>query len=133
MHISMTQALTYKSSSYRTGILVLSPATYHVAWGTQNLDGPHMRLDEPDPEAAKVSPYYGCDLGLFLETYEDVVPGTYVKKTLTKILGPLTEEIWVTTKEGLMLAKAGYYVCEDHKGNQWPITPEVFRATYTLA
>lgn len=136
MYIEMSAARTYRvkdsSSDYRTGILVLSPATYIVAWGVSNATGAHMRLNEPDPATAKYFPYYACAIEDFIRDYKDVPgqPGTYIKKVRVKALR-LNGVAQVDTQEGVELAHAGDWVCEDTKGNQWPLADELFRATYT--
>ena len=131
MWVDMSQAQTFKvipaPSAYRTGFLILAPAVYVLSWGTQVLDGPHMQLKTP----TDTSPY-GCALQEFIDTYQDVegLPGTYIKRVTVKILRA-TAPLTVDTKEGPIFCPEGHYICEDGKGNQWPITPEVFKATYT--
>lgn len=111
----------------RRAVLVLSPATYKTSWGDQNLAGPHMRIDEPNGDG-----HYGCDLSIFLDTYEDgEEPGIY-GKTATVQAVRLTEPTTVNTLEGPAQASAGDWLVTNPKGEQYPVSDETFRATYRL-
>ena len=134
MKIDMTQASTYKinPNATRTGVLKLLPAEYQTAWGIQILEGPHLRLNEPDTKTAEQYPYYGCALKEFVETYTDTTKvGVYIKKAQVKAK-QLDAETTVDTLEGPMQAAAGAWVLQDGTGNQWPVSDATFRKTYVL-
>lgn len=94
----------------RYAVLVLSPATYVLSWGTQPFTGAHMKIQDPSDTSGQT--YYGCALQQFVETYVDgPVPGSYLKGQTVDARRVAVEET-IETLEGpaVVPAALGLYV-----------------------
>jgi hypothetical protein len=57
--------------------------------------------------------------------------GKYRKKPVeVEAEGPITEEVWIETLEGNMLASIGDYIITGVEGERYPCKPRIFEATY---
>lgn len=76
---------------------------------------------------------YGCDLSIFLDTYEDADGDNTYRKVANVVARRLREDQDVETLEGVERAKAGDWLVTNPKGEQYPVSDETFRKTYRLA
>ncbi len=71
------------------------------------------------------------------DLYEQLKPengepeGTFVKKPVPVHAYQTDKDIMVKTLEGPVKAKKGCWICTGHRGDQWPVDPKVFVATYS--
>lgn len=56
-------------------VLVWQPATYTLSWGTQNFEGPHMKVDGE----------YGADLQVFYATHQPVAAREHYYVKVVKV------------------------------------------------
>jgi hypothetical protein len=68
-----------KPGSPKRAVLCWKPAEYHLEWGDQHFDGPHMLVLQEDEK-------YGVDLRVFFKTHRPVAdqPDHYVKDALVR-------------------------------------------------
>src|SRR5689334_22093757 len=110
-------------------VLCWQPATYRLSWGTQQFDGPHMRIEADGHR-------YGAELAAFFTTYRPVPekPDHYVKVATVRAL-QVTEDTEMITivngrEEARSTVKAGGWIVQNPGGEQYYNTPEDFALRY---
>lgn len=70
-----------KPGTPKRAVLRWTPANYHLEWGDQHFDGPHMVVQANGEE-------YGADLRVFFKTHQAVMeqPDHYVKDALVRAM-----------------------------------------------
>jgi hypothetical protein len=113
----------------KRAVLCWEPATYTLAWGTQQFDEPHMRV-ESDAQP------YGVELRAFFSTHRTIRdrPDHYVKDAVVRALRVDEDTDIVTIVNGRVEAtatiKAGGYIVQNPGGEQYYNTPEELERNY---
>ena len=111
--------------------LVWQTAEYHLSWGIQRFDGPHVRVID-------LAGDYGVDLRVFFATHQPIpsLEHHYVK--VAKVRAYITiEEITLTTRlkdstEMIAIVPIGAVVVQNPSGEEYAMTVEEFERRYML-
>jgi len=113
----------------KRAVLCWEPATYTLSWGTEQFDGPHMRIDNGDQP-------YGSELRAFFNTHKPLPdkPDHYVKDAIIRALQVSEDTDIVTVVDGReemsATVKAGGWIVQNPGGEQYYNTPEEFQKRY---
>jgi hypothetical protein len=114
-------------------VLFWEPATYHLSWGIEHFDEPHMRVDEGDGK------YCGCELRAFFDTHRALAEQRdhYVKDAVVRALQTGEDMDIVAEANGqaemVGIVRAGCWIIQNPAGEQYYDTPEAFQRRYEPA
>lgn len=103
-------------------------ATYDLEWGRQEFDGPHMFIDNT----------YGCDIGVFFDTYKavDGEEDTFIKVATIRAHQVDTDTDLITMVDGKEESRstvlANDWIIQKAGGEQYYNTHEQFVQRYEL-
>lgn len=121
-----------KRGTPKLAVLRWEPAEYHLAWGDQHFDGPHMVVRTGDEQ-------YGVDLRAFFSTHAAVAgqPDHYVKDAVVRAMRVTEPTDIVTTVRGKEEMRAtvepGGWIIENPAGELYFNTAEKFAELYEPA
>lgn len=136
---TVTQLDASNSATYRArpgqlkkATLVWESADYHLTWGTQHFDGPHMRV-------SLAAESYGAELRMFFATHKAVPerPHHYVKDAIVRAMRVDTPTDIVTVVDGCeemrATVEAGGWLIQNPGGEIYSNTSKKFEETYERA
>jgi hypothetical protein len=113
-------------------VLRWEPRRYELSWGTQEFDGPHMVVIEPDHE-------YGVDLEVFFTTHRPIPDRKdyYQKHVRVRAVQAKEDTRIVTEVDGRVemeaVVPAGAWIIQNPAGEIYYNSAEDFEARYERA
>lgn len=110
-------------------VLRWEPRRYELSWGTQNFDGPHMAVLEPEHE-------YGVDLEVFFTTHRPIRDSKdhYRKLATVRAVQAKADTRIVTQVKGRVemeaTVPAGAWIIQNPTGELYYNSAEDFEARY---
>lgn len=118
-----------KPGAPKRGVLQWEPADYHLTWGEQHFDGPHMLVGTGDEQ-------YGVELRAFFSTHKPVAnkPDHYIKDAVVRAMRVSEPTDIVTTLNGKEEMRAtvepGGWIIQNPDGELYYNTADKFAELY---